>query len=78
MSDLQLPLTDGARMFLDEAPAPPAPARKPAPRTGGPAKKTDKAARAPASAETTGAGNEDGERPAARPVRKRRRAGRWI
>ena len=69
---------EGARMFLDEAPAPPAPARKPAPRTGGPAKKTDKAARAPASAETTGAGNEDGERPAARPVRKRRRAGRWI
>ena len=69
---------DGAWMFLDEAPAAPAQARKPAPRTGGPAKGKSKAARPPASVETTGAGNEVGERPEARPVRKRRRAGRWV
>ena len=69
---------EGAWMFLDEAPAPPAPARKPPSQSGGPAKRKSKAARPPASAETTGAGNEDGERPEARPARKRRRAGRWI
>ena len=69
---------DGAWMFLDEAPAPLVPARKPAPRTGGPAKGKSKAARPPASDETTGAGNEVGARPEARTVRKRRRAGRWV
>ena len=71
---------DGARMFLDEAPAPPAPARKPPSQTGGPAKRTDKAARPPAPAGSAKAGLEDGERPEARPVPKprRRRAGRSI
>ena len=71
---------EGARTFLDEAPAPPAPARKPPPRPGGPAKGTVKAARPPASASSAKAGRKDGERPEAAPVRKRRRrrAGRWI
>ncbi len=71
---------DGARMFLDEAPAPPAPARKPAARTGGPAKRTGKAARPSASAGSVKAGREDGEPPAAGPAPRprRRRAGRWI
>jgi len=74
---------DGAWMFLGEAPArpaPPAPARKPAPRTGGPAKTTVKEARPPASAGSAKAGREDGEPPEAGQARKRkrRRAGRWI
>jgi len=71
---------DGARMFLDEAPAPPAPARKSPSQTGGPAKKADKAARPPASAGSAKAGRGDGGPPAAGPVPKprRRRAGRWI
>jgi len=71
---------DGARMFLDEAPAPPVPARKPPAGSGGPAKRTDKAARPPASAGLAKAGRGDGGPPAAGPAprRKRRRAGRWI
>ena len=71
---------DGAGMFLDEAPAPPVPVRKPAPRTGGPAKTAVKAARPPASTGSAKAGREDGEPPEAGQVRKRkrRRAGRWI
>ena len=69
---------DGARMFLDETP--PTPARRPAPLPGGPAGSKTKAARPPASAGSAKAGLEDGERPEARPVgkRKRQRAGRWI
>ena len=69
---------DGAWMFLDEVPAPPAAARKPAPRTGGSAKSARNAARPPASVGLATAGREDGEPPAAGPKPKRRRAGRWI
>ena len=71
---------EGARTFLDEEPAPPAPARGAPPRAARPAKGTTEAARPPASAGPADAGGGDGEPPeepsAAR--RKRRRAGRWI
>ena len=71
---------DGAWMFLDAAPAPAAPARTAPPQTGGPAKNMSKDHRRPASAGGAKAGPADGDRPNARPVRKRkrRRAGRWI
>ena len=71
---------DGARMFLDEAPAPPAPVRAKPSQTGGPAKRAAKTARPPPSAGPANAGRGDGDRPAAgtAPRRKRRRAGRWI
>ncbi|MYG53687.1 MAG: type IV secretion system DNA-binding domain-containing protein [Rhodospirillaceae bacterium] len=75
---------DGAWMFLDATPAPAArtvPALRKAPaQTGGPAVKTSKPARPPASAGTARAGREGSEPPEARPAgkRKRRRAGRWI
>ena len=71
---------EGGRMFLDEAPAPPAPARKPPSQTGGPAKKANKAACPPATAGSAKAGRGDGGPPAAGPAPRprRRRAGRWI
>ena len=69
---------EGAWMFLDETPAPPAAARTAPARSGERAKR--EAARPQSSAGSTKAGDDGGGSPEARPVgkRKRRRAGRWI
>ena len=69
---------DRAWMFLAEAPVPPAGGRAESSETGGRAKR--EAARPPKSACSTSVRHEEGGRPPALTVRKRkrRRAGRWI